>query len=131
MEAGELLGSLQQGRSLEFSHARPMSTIGAGCLELRVRDRNVDWRIFVHVAPDVVAFLEVFAKKTARTPQLVIADCRRRLAMFHANDTWGHSNESGQGKEAAHCELANWKHSGLSRPYGRGGAVAQYPVLPR
>jgi len=86
METGELLGRLQQGRPLDFPHARPMPTIGPGCLELRVRDRNVDWRIIVHVEPDVVVILEVFAKKTTRTPQQVVANCRRRLGKFHAAD---------------------------------------------
>ena len=86
LEAGALLGRLQQGETITFPLARPMLTIGSACLELRVRDRNVDWRIIVHLAPDAVVILDVFAKKTARTPQLVIANCRRRLRMFHAAD---------------------------------------------
>jgi phage-related protein len=55
-------------------------------MELRVRDRNIDWRIVIHLAHDAVVILDVFAKKTARTPQLVITNCRRRLRMFQAAD---------------------------------------------
>lgn len=79
-----LLGRLQRGDVPGFPHARPMSIIGPRCLELRVKDQHVDWRIMVHLAPDAVVILDVFAKKSARTPHTVISACRRRLAAFRA-----------------------------------------------
>ena len=84
IEAGVLLGRLQRGDVPEFPHARPMSIIGPRCLELRIKDQNVDWRIMVHLAPGAVVILEVFAKKSARTPHAVVTACRRRLAVFRA-----------------------------------------------
>lgn len=82
VEAGVLLGRLQRGDVPEFPHARPMSIIGPRCLELRIKDQNLEWRVMIHLAPDAVVILEVFAKKSARTPHTVISACRRRLAAF-------------------------------------------------
>lgn len=87
IEAGVLLGRLQQGDAPEYPHARPMPIIGPRCLELRVKDRNAEWRIMVHLAPDAVVILDVFAKKSERTPHAVISNCRRRLAAFRMADT--------------------------------------------
>jgi phage-related protein len=36
-----------------------------------------------HIATDAIVILDVFPKKTAATPKLVIAECRERLAEFH------------------------------------------------
>ena len=35
-----------------------------------------------HIAPDAIVILDVFPKKTAATPNSVIAECRKRLAEF-------------------------------------------------
>ena len=35
-----------------------------------------------HVAADANVILDVFAKKTAVTPNIIIAECRKRLAEF-------------------------------------------------
>ena len=35
-----------------------------------------------YLAVDAVVILEVFSKKTATTPRLVIADCKRRMQTF-------------------------------------------------
>lgn len=35
-----------------------------------------------HVAPEAIVILDVFAKKTATTPALILAGCRKRLAAF-------------------------------------------------
>jgi phage-related protein len=59
-----------------------MPAIARGCHELGVRDRNQDWRIVYHITPEAVVILDVFAKKTATTPKLVIEGCRKRLAEF-------------------------------------------------
>jgi phage-related protein len=81
-EAGDLLGELQCGRSVEFPRARPMPSIGPGCLELRINDEGHHWRIAVCLTTDAVVILEVFPKKTRRTPMSVISNCKRRLAAY-------------------------------------------------
>lgn len=63
-------------------HSRPMSAIGTRCHELRIIDEDVTWRVVYRVDPDAVVILEVFAKKTAKTPRDVIASCRRRIREY-------------------------------------------------
>jgi phage-related protein len=84
LEAGFLLRRLQRGESFGLPHARPMPTIGPGCHELRIVDRDQTWRILYHVASDAIVILDVFSKKTAATPKAVLAASRRRLQMFLA-----------------------------------------------
>jgi phage-related protein len=61
-----------------------MPGIGPNCHELRIQDGTVSWRLMYHVATDAVVVLDVFAKKTATTPDRVLKDCQRRLAQFQA-----------------------------------------------
>ncbi|HEV8060629.1 MAG TPA: type II toxin-antitoxin system RelE/ParE family toxin [Gemmataceae bacterium] len=84
LEAGYLLRQLQEGELLSLPHSRPMSGIGAGCHELRVRDANKNWRIMYRVEPDAIVILEVFEKKTQQTPKPVIDRCKDRLSHFEA-----------------------------------------------
>ena len=79
MEAGFLLGILQRGGSLALPHARPMPDIGPRCLELRVKDKSAEWRIFCRTDVDAVLMIHVLAKKTRTTPKTVIALCKKRL----------------------------------------------------
>ena len=83
-EAGLLLRRLQRGEYIGMPHARPMPVIGVRCLELRVVDASVSWRIIVRTDPDAVIILAVFAKKTPRTPNDVMDACRRRLRKYDA-----------------------------------------------
>ena len=59
-----------------------MPDISAGCHELRIADGHTTWRIVYCAAPEAVVILDVFAKKTATTPNRVLADCKTRLAAF-------------------------------------------------
>ena len=59
-----------------------MTTIAAGCNELRINDRNQTWRIIYFTDEDAVVILDVFSKKTAATPKAVIDNCRRRLKQY-------------------------------------------------
>lgn len=77
-----LLRRLQQGESLGLPHSRPMPSVGARCHELRVNDQGVAWRIIYRVDPDAIIILEVFSKKTGRTPQDVIDTCIQRLRAY-------------------------------------------------
>jgi len=82
IEAGQLLRALQRGIRLHFPHVRAMPTIGARCLELRIPDEHVSWRVVVRVDHDAVVIAGIFAKKSTRTPDEVIRSCRRRLAEY-------------------------------------------------
>ena len=84
IEAGTLLRRLQQGDIIPMPHARPMPSIGPRCLELRVVDENVTWRIFCRTDADAVLMAHVMAKKTEATPKQVIELCKKRLAVYDA-----------------------------------------------
>ncbi len=84
IEAGILLKKLQKSENLALPHSRPMPSIGKGCHELRIIDKDNTWRIIYHLADDAVVILEVFTKKTSRTPKRVIDICKRRLVNYYA-----------------------------------------------
>ena len=79
LEAGFLLRNLQQGEQLSMPQSRPMPVIGKQCHALRVRDIDVTWRIVYRIDIDAIVILEVFDKKTSKTPQRVIDTCKGRL----------------------------------------------------
>jgi len=56
-----------------------MPSIGRRCHELRINDQNVTWRIVYQTDPDAIVILEVFEKKTSRTPKKVIDICKARI----------------------------------------------------
>ena len=77
-----MLRRLQAGQSLSMPAARPMPSIGARCLELRIRDRDQNWRIVCRVDRDAIVIVEVFPKRTRATPPKVIETCQRRLRSY-------------------------------------------------
>ena len=81
-EIGLLLRCLQDGESLGMPVSRPMSVIGPRCHELRVNDENKTWRVVHRIDRDAIVILEVFEKKSRKTPQVVIDNCRRRLRSY-------------------------------------------------
>lgn len=85
IEVGFLLRRLQQGELLSLPQSRPMLTIGVRCHELRVNDNKVTWRIIYRIDSDAIVILEVFQKKTNRTPQTVIKTCQRRLVHYDSS----------------------------------------------
>jgi phage-related protein len=82
IEAGYLLGRLQQGENLSLPHSRPMPSIGKRCHELRIRDKDHTWRIVYRIDADAIVMLEVFAKSSKETPREVIDSCKRRLKAY-------------------------------------------------
>jgi len=82
--AGLLLRRLQRGESIGLPHARPMPTIGTRCHELRVRDAGRNWRIIYRIDPDAIVILEVFEKKSGKTPLRIVNVCRARLKAYDA-----------------------------------------------
>ncbi|MDP2209174.1 MAG: type II toxin-antitoxin system RelE/ParE family toxin [Bacteroidota bacterium] len=82
IESGYLLRRLQTGEKLSLPHSRPMSLIGARCHELRIEDENKTWRIVYRIDSDAIVILDVFDKKTQKTPKKVIENCKRRILMY-------------------------------------------------
>jgi phage-related protein len=67
-------------------HARRMPQVGPRCVELRVNDENVTWRIMLRVDSDAVVILEVFEKQSGKTPKQVLETCRDRLTRYDSLD---------------------------------------------
>ncbi len=84
-EMGMLLRELQEGEQLSMPRSRPMPELGPRCHELRVNDANKTWRLVYRTDADAIVILEVFEKKTNRTPRQVIENCRRRLRLYEAS----------------------------------------------
>src|SRR2546426_11371936 len=82
LEAGFLLRRLQLGERLSLPHSRPMSSIGRRCHELRIQDESATWRIIYRVDPDGVVIVDIFSKKTQKTPAAVIERCKARLQTY-------------------------------------------------
>lgn len=82
IKAGFLLRRLQKGELLEMPVSRPMPSIGQNCHELRINDKSKTWRIVYHLDHDAIVILEVFSKKTQKTPTEVIANCKQRLQLY-------------------------------------------------
>lgn len=82
IKAGFLLRKLQRGELLELPVSRPMPVIGRNCHELRLTDKDKIWRIIYYLESDAVVILEVFIKKTQKTPPEIVEKCRRRLSEY-------------------------------------------------
>lgn len=82
MEAGELLRRLQRGEKIAMPRSRPMPEVGMRCHELRIIDRELNWRIMYRIDEDAIVVLEVFAKKQGKTPKQIIDVCRKRLKEY-------------------------------------------------
>lgn len=67
---------------LGMPHSRPMPVIGLRCHELRINDADATWRIVYRIDPDAIVILEIFSKKTSKTPRDVIDVCRKRLKEY-------------------------------------------------
>ena len=79
IEAGYLLRLLQRGAKLSMPQSRSIPTIGKQCHELRITDETLIWRIIYRTDSDAIVILEIFNKKTNRTPKQIINICKKRL----------------------------------------------------
>jgi len=59
-----------------------MPSIGVRCHELRVPDKDQNWRLVYRIEPDAIVILDVFPKKTQATPHSVIEQAKARLAQY-------------------------------------------------
>lgn len=79
IEAGFLLRKLQKGLALSLPHSRPMPEISKGCHELRIKDKDSEWRLVYRLDSDAVVIVDVFQKKQRTTPPGIIDTCIKRL----------------------------------------------------
>jgi phage-related protein len=79
LQAGFLLRRLQQGEKISMPDSRPMPSVGRRCHELRIADEIGTWRVIYRVDEDAIVILDVFSKKTTKTPKRVIDVCKRRI----------------------------------------------------
>ena len=79
IEAGYLLRLLQRGAKLSMPQSRSIPTIGKQCHELRITDETLIWRIIYRTDSNAIVILEIFNKKTNRTPKQIINTCKKRL----------------------------------------------------
>jgi phage-related protein len=86
IEAGFLLRRLQLGEMLELPHSRPMPSIGRRCHELRIVDQTATWRIIYRIDQDAIIIVDVFSKKTTKTPKNVIESAKMRLRAYDEMD---------------------------------------------
>jgi phage-related protein len=82
IEAGYFLRLLQKGSKVSLPHSRPMPSIGRDCHELRIKDRNKNWRLVYRIDNEVIIIVEVFEKKTEQTPQNIIKTSQKRLLKY-------------------------------------------------
>jgi phage-related protein len=85
IEAGFLLRQVQKGIKLSLPQSRPMPSIGSRCHELRINDENLTWRIIYRIYTDAILILEVFEKKTNKTPKSIIDICKQRIRRYEAD----------------------------------------------
>ena len=87
LEAGYLLRQLQQGVKLAMPQSRRMPNTGRRCHELRINDENATWRIIYRTDADVIVILEVFEKKTNKTPKHIINTCKDRIRRYDSESS--------------------------------------------
>ena len=76
-EVGHQLGRVQQG--LSPTDWKPMSSVGAGVMEIRVHTRLEHRVFYVAKFDDAVYVLHAFEKRTRATPPNAIELARKRL----------------------------------------------------
>ena len=82
LKAGFLLRLLQEGENLSMPDPMPMPSIGPDCHELRIVDGNVGWRIAYYLAANAIVILDVFKKKSQKTPKKFLEAARSRLRAY-------------------------------------------------
>lgn len=84
-KAGHELSNVQAGE--EPSDWKPMSSIGQGVNEIRIKDEYGAFRvIYIAKFEDAIYVLHVFQKKTQKTEQRDIELARQRLKFLRSQD---------------------------------------------
>ena len=82
IETGYLLRRLQQGESLSMHQSRPMPSVGSRCHEMLINDTEQTWRIIYRIDEDAILIVDIFAKKTNKTPEAVLKRSQQRLKQY-------------------------------------------------
>ena len=82
IKAGYLIRKLQQGENIGMPQSRPMPAIGARCHELRVQDADQNLRVVYRIDNDAIIVVEIFSKKSQKTPKNIIVLCKQRLSDY-------------------------------------------------
>lgn len=83
---GHQIDRIQQG--FDPDDWKPMSSVGPGVREVRVRDETGAWRtIYLAKLPDAVYVLHCFQKKTQKTAQTDIELAKARWSELMARKT--------------------------------------------
>ena len=77
-----MLRQLQKEKLLSLPQSRPMPSIETRCHELRINDKNLTWRIIYRIYADAILILDVFEKKTNKTPKSIIDICKQRIKRY-------------------------------------------------
>ena len=64
-----------------------MPNLGPRCHELRINDQHKTWRIIYRIDEDAIIVVDVFEKKTRKTPPQIIPVCQGRLRFYDAAAT--------------------------------------------
>lgn len=80
-KAGKQIMRLQSG--LDPSDSKPMSSIGAGVREIRIRDGGQYRVVYVAMFSEAIYILSGFKKKSRATPKEEIEKARLRLSALH------------------------------------------------
>ncbi len=81
--AGFLLRLLQLGElPLKEPHVKRMRDLGRGVYELRIPDAGDRWRLIFRIDDDAIVVVEVFKKKTGKTPNRYKNAARQRLRLY-------------------------------------------------
>ena len=86
-EIGKYLRQLQNGENLSRTVSKQMSTIMSGAAEIRVKDRDGQYRVFYfHKLADRIIVFHAFVKKTQKTPKKELDTGRDRLKKILIKD---------------------------------------------
>ena len=81
--AGFLLWLLQLGElPLKEPHVKRMRDMGPGIYELRIPDAGDRWRLIFRIDDDAIVIVEVFKKKTGKTPTKNKRAAQDRLRLY-------------------------------------------------
>jgi phage-related protein len=79
-DISDILGKLELGLSLGLPHVRPLPSVSSGLFEIRVKDKQGQFRVIYFVKKgDAIYLLHAFRKKTQKLPQKEIKVILNRL----------------------------------------------------
>jgi phage-related protein/DNA-binding XRE family transcriptional regulator len=119
------LRQLQMGLKLTLPHSRPMPAIGGRCHELRINEENKTWRIIYRIDPDAIVILEVFEKKSKKTPSEVLENCNRRIRLYES-ECWRKYMKTAKRKR---LEAKGWKFGNSTEFLGLSTEESAYVEL--